>query len=48
MIEDINCILNTGTVTDLPYNKEEIKNINEICKIICQRKGILPNKININ
>lgn len=35
MLEDINCLLNTGTLLKLPFNAEELKQINEITKAEC-------------
>ena len=47
MVEDVNCLLNSGNVVDLPYNPDEIKNLEDFSRKECMRKGVIPNKINI-
>jgi len=47
LVEDLNCLLNSGSVFGLPYNPEEIKELEEVSKKICQRKNLIPNKINV-
>jgi hypothetical protein len=47
MLEDINCLLNTGNILKLPYNQEELKQIQDMSKSACQKLGLVPNKINM-
>lgn len=47
MLEDINCLLNTGTLLKLPFNAEELKQINDITKLECAQQNMIPNKINM-
>lgn len=47
MVEDINCLLNSGAIIGLPLNLEEHKAIEDACKGECTRNGIIPNKINM-
>ena len=47
MLEDINCLLNTGTIVNLTYNDEEEKMTNDVAKSDCIKKDLVPNKINL-
>ena len=47
MVEDINCLLNSGAIIGLPLNPEEAKSIEDACKNDCVRNGIPANKINM-
>ena len=47
MLEDLNSLLNSGWVINLPFNSEEHKILNEIGKKECKNKDIPPNRINI-
>lgn len=46
-LEDINSILSQGTVSDLPLNLDEQKSLEEINRKECQKKQLVPNKINL-
>lgn len=47
MLEDVNCLLNTGTIVNLPFNSEEMKKLTDISKDDCKKKNLVPNKINL-
>jgi dynein heavy chain len=47
MVEDINCLLNSGAIIGLPLNPEEQKSIEDAAKNDCMRNGVVPNKINL-
>jgi dynein heavy chain len=47
MVEDVNCLLNSGAIIGLPLNPEEQKAIEDACKGDCIRNGTVPNKINM-
>lgn len=46
MLEDINNILNAGDVPNL-YGPEEMDQIMTVCRADCQKKRIVPTKLNI-
>jgi dynein heavy chain, axonemal len=45
MLEDINNILNSGEIAGL-YRTEDLEPIFSVGKVECQRKGLIPNKMN--
>lgn len=47
MLEDVNCLLNTGILLKLPFNQEENKIISDAIKQECQQQNLPPNKINM-
>lgn len=47
MLEDINCLLNTGTIVRLPFTTDEQKVLDEAGRLDCIARNIQPNKINI-
>ena len=47
MLEDINNILNSGDVTGI-YQDKDFEDIANACKMDCIKKGIQPNKMNID
>lgn len=48
MLEDVNCLLNTGTVLRLPITADEQKALDDAGRSDCLSKNIQPNKINVN
>lgn len=46
-LEDINSILSQGTISDLPFNLDEAKIIEDINRRECQKRQLVPNKINM-
>ena len=47
MVEDINCLLNSGWVVGLPFLTEEMEKLDDIGRRICGERRLTPNKINI-
>jgi dynein heavy chain len=47
MVEDINCLLNSGWVVGLPFSVEDLEKLDELGKKICGDNRLPANKINI-
>jgi dynein heavy chain len=47
MVEDINCLLNSAWIVGLPMNVDELKKIDDIGKMECNKKSLPANKINV-
>ena len=47
MLEDINCLLNTGNILGMQLNQDEQKKIDEAGKLECSKKGLAPTQVNL-
>ena len=47
MVEDINCLLNSGWVVGLPFNEDEMNKLDDIGRRICTEKKLAASKINL-
>ena len=47
MLEDVNCLLNTGTLLNLKFSKDQLQKIEEVSKMDCKEKNLEMNKINL-
>jgi dynein heavy chain len=46
-LEDINALLNTGLVVGLPFLPDELKRLDDVGKMECQKKSLPINKMNV-
>ena len=47
MLEDINCLLNTGNILGMQLNQDEKKKVDDAAKLECSKKGLTPTQVNL-